>query len=239
MGGRFTNRPVVLASVFSTSILTETILGLLPVGTDVVVDVGGGECPYAIKAAARVHVAVDRRSPEASLASHQLVGDATSLPVAGGVAALVLCTEVVEHVADDDALYRELRRVVRDDGMVLLSAPFVHALHESPHDYRRPTSAGLLYGLENAGLEVRSMHAVGGVSVVVMDIGIRSISRRVRGVSRRLPAAGSRVIEDLFGRLQCLLADAMCRGKAATDEIDPLLPVPTLCLGYVVVANPA
>ncbi|MEZ5180068.1 MAG: methyltransferase domain-containing protein [Acidimicrobiales bacterium] len=132
LSSRLGNRPVGLGSVFSTILLAETVVARVPSGAAVVVDVGGGEAPYAPAAGADLHVAIDWRSPELTQATHQVVGDASRLPIGSRRADLVLCTEVAEHVADDRALYAELRRVVRDDGVLVLSAPFVHALHESP-----------------------------------------------------------------------------------------------------------
>lgn len=236
---RVSQRPVGLSSVFSTILLAEAILAVLPVGVETVVDVGGGEAPYASWASARLHVTVDWRAPEMTLASHQVVGDACQLPIASHVADLVLCTEVVEHVPDDGALYAELRRIVRNDGSLILTAPFVHALHESPHDYRRPTSAGLLHGLTAAAFQVQRMSAVGGTRDVVIDLGIRSTGQRVRAVARRVPRPVAVRTEKLFGRLQSLLANQSLQktgGRLAT--IDPLQATPRLSLGYVVTARP-
>lgn len=239
LGPRLAHRPVGLASVFSTILLAEAIEAHVPAGSAVVVDVGGGEAPYARAARGAIHVAVDWRSPELTLATHQVVGDASRLPIGSGVADLVLCTEVVEHVADDRALYAELRRVVSDDGLLVLSAPFVHALHESPHDHRRPTSAGLVHGLTTAGFDVASVHAVGDTGAVVTDIRIRARAAQVRAVGRRAPSAVERRLERAFARRQERLADrALARTAGAAGGIDPLVPVPALCLGYVVVARP-
>lgn len=239
LGPRLAHRPVGLASVFSTILLAETIEPNVPAGSPVVVDVGGGEAPYAPVASGGIHVAVDWRSPELTSASHQVVGDASRLPIGSGVADLVLCTEVVEHVADDRALYAELRRVVRDDGVLVLSAPFVHALHESPHDHRRPTSAGLVHGLTAAGFDVMTVHAVGDTAAVITDIRVRAAAPRVRSVCRRVPTAVGRRLERAFGRRQERLADrALARTRTGDGGIDPLVAVPALCLGYVVVARP-
>jgi SAM-dependent methyltransferase len=44
---------------------------------------------------------------------------------------------VLEHVEDDLALLAELRRILKDGGLLLLSVPFMYRFHEIPHDYRR------------------------------------------------------------------------------------------------------
>lgn len=236
---RLANRPVGLSSVFSTILLAEAIGRALPLTASVVVDVGGGEAPYASSITSALHVAIDRRSPPDTLASHQVVGDAALLPVGDGLADLVLCTEVVEHVPDDHQLYRELRRIVADDGTLVLSAPFVHALHESPHDYRRPTSAGLVHGLTTVGFEVERIDAVGGTSDVVRDLCLRTVAPKVSAISRRVPSAAASGLNGAFRDGQRRLANrAIRRQKNSLVDIDPLAPVPRLPLGYVVLARP-
>jgi SAM-dependent methyltransferase len=66
----------------------------------------------------------------------------------------VLCIEVLEHVADPFASARELARVLRSDGRLLLTTPFLYSYHgkrvsvhspshESYPDYWRFTHQGL------------------------------------------------------------------------------------------------
>lgn len=236
---RLAQRPVALSSVFSTILLAETITHVLPETATVVVDVGGGEAPYAGAIGSTMHLAVDRRAPDFTLATDQVVGDACRLPVGDSAADLVLCTEVVEHVPDDRVLYAELRRIVTDDGLLVLSAPFVHALHESPHDYRRPTSAGLVHGLTTAGFAVETIDAVGGTGDVLADLLIRSAGPKVSAVARRMPGSLGRSARLTFRRVQRSLADRSLRrvGDGAAG-IDPLQPHPRLALGYVVLARP-
>lgn len=237
---RLAHRPVGRASAFSTILLAEAIGRVLPACAPLVLDVGGGEAPYARDVEAGTHLAIDRRSPELTLASHQAVGDACELPVRVAIADLVLCTEVVEHVPDDQQLYRELRRVITDDGVLVLSAPFVHGLHESPHDYRRPTSMGLVHGLTGAGFAVDSIDAVGDTRDVAVDQMIRSLAPKVSAAIRRAPPPLARRLESAFRRVQGSAADrSLRRTGTSLSSIDPRQPVPRLTLGYVVRARPA
>jgi ubiquinone/menaquinone biosynthesis C-methylase UbiE/uncharacterized protein YbaR (Trm112 family) len=52
-----------------------------------------------------------------------VVGDATALPVQSSQFDRVVITEVIEHLPDVQAALRELRRVVKADGEVVLSTP--------------------------------------------------------------------------------------------------------------------
>ncbi|MBA3708802.1 MAG: class I SAM-dependent methyltransferase [Planctomycetes bacterium] len=50
-------------------------------------------------------------------------GDATALPFADASFDLVCAFDIVEHVADDEAVFRELSRVTRPGGTLVLSVP--------------------------------------------------------------------------------------------------------------------
>ena len=60
--------------------------------------------------------------------------DVTALPFADRTFDLILCNHVLEHVADDRRAMRELRRVLKDDGMALLQVPLSLALEETDED---------------------------------------------------------------------------------------------------------
>jgi SAM-dependent methyltransferase len=51
--------------------------------------------------------------------------------------------QVLEHHPKPQQLIDEMFRVVKIGGLLLLSAPFLGGVHESPHDYQRYTEYGL------------------------------------------------------------------------------------------------
>ncbi|MEM9346352.1 MAG: methyltransferase domain-containing protein [Planctomycetota bacterium] len=64
-----------------------------------------------------------------------LVSDITGIPVPDASFDAVLCTEVIEHVPDPVAALRELTRVLRPGGRLILTAPFVSNTHFSPYHF--------------------------------------------------------------------------------------------------------
>lgn len=50
-----------------------------------------------------------------------VVADATNLPFTDGYFDFVLCIDLIEHVKEDSLLLREIRRVLRDNGLMLLA----------------------------------------------------------------------------------------------------------------------
>ncbi|MFC3650338.1 class I SAM-dependent methyltransferase [Dyella humi] len=76
----------------------------------------------------------------------------THLPFADDTFDTVLLLEVLEHVDNADAMLSEIERVLRPNGRLLLSVPFLYPLHDAPHDYRRYTAPGLVRALKESGL---------------------------------------------------------------------------------------
>ena len=83
--------------------------------------------------------------------------DASMLPLADSSVDTVVILEVIEHLRRPDGALREIARVLRPQGCVLLSIPFLYPIHDAPHDYQRLTEYGLIRDIEAAGLRVDSL----------------------------------------------------------------------------------
>lgn len=77
-------------------------------------------------------------------ASPNLVADATNIPLSAASVGTVLCTEVLEHVSDDQAVVSEISRILKRGGRLILTLPGkdVPKHEKMPHqkDYRRYNS---------------------------------------------------------------------------------------------------
>lgn len=127
-----------------------------------VVDVGCGNKPYGsmLGGAVTEYVGVDREGPHAT---PDVVADASRLPFADGAFDAGVSFQVYEHVSDPRACLRELARVVRPGGTVLLTVPGVWPAHEVPHDHWRYTRNGLEGLLADAGLVDGALTPLGGL----------------------------------------------------------------------------
>ena len=105
-----------------------------------VLDVGCGDRPYDVLLA---HAAELVGFDVSANSRADLHGSIDAIPVDDGSFDVVLCLQVLEHVPNPAAAVRELRRVVRPDGRVLLSTHGVYPYHPNPDDLWRWTSAGL------------------------------------------------------------------------------------------------
>jgi hypothetical protein len=84
---------------------------------------------------------------------------------------VVICEQVLEHVADPCAGAENLRLLCKPGGSVIVSTPFLIRIHELPmygmRDYWRFTPRGLQTLLERAGLEVEHVGTWGNRQCVV------------------------------------------------------------------------
>lgn len=79
-----------------------------------------------------------------------LVLDVRHMPeVADASYDCVYCSGVLEHVDDYQAGLREITRVLKPGGVLLLGLPFRQGLHREPYDFWRFTEYGLRYLLQD------------------------------------------------------------------------------------------
>jgi SAM-dependent methyltransferase len=97
--------------------------------------------------------------------------DGTALPFPDGAFDLVTSFESIEHVPDWTGFVRELRRVTRAGGVLVLSTPNVEVTSRYPrnpyhvHEFAAPELAELL-GRFYARVEIRGQHAAPAYRVV-------------------------------------------------------------------------
>ena len=126
-----------------------------PTVSGTLLDLGCGDKPYAhlfenVTACVGVDLP-DSRSASKMPKRPDLFADLAALPFRDAGFDSVLSTQALEHVAEPAAVLMEAARVLRDDGIILLTIPFLAAEHEEPHDYFRFTSYGIVSLLKRSG----------------------------------------------------------------------------------------
>lgn len=73
----------------------------------------------------------------------------------------ILCTEVMEHVADWPTAFTNLASILAPGGRLLVTCPFLYPLHEQPYDFWRPTPFALRHYASINNLRVVEEMSVG------------------------------------------------------------------------------
>ena len=111
-----------------------------------------------------------------------LVGRLEELPSADATFDLITCLDVIEHTPDDRATLRELRRVCKPDGWLLVTVPAYQALwsahDEANHHYRRYARRTLRAAAVQAGWSVERMTSFN--SVLLPPAAVVRIAQRRR-----------------------------------------------------------
>jgi SAM-dependent methyltransferase len=120
----------------------------------VVADVGCGEQPFRteIERLGGRYLGID--VTQNGRGNVDVIAPITRIPLENQCVDLVLCTEVLEHVSDTYGAFRELSRILRPDGHVVLTVPFAYRLHEQPYDFVRLTPHQVTACAEATGLTV-------------------------------------------------------------------------------------
>jgi Methylase involved in ubiquinone/menaquinone biosynthesis len=74
----------------------------------------------------------------------------------------VILTEVLEHCPNPLATLKEINRVMKPNGTIFFTVPFLWPLHEMPHDYYRYTPTALQLLLEESKFTSIIISASGG-----------------------------------------------------------------------------
>jgi SAM-dependent methyltransferase len=81
-----------------------------------------------------------------------------------------ISNQVLEHVFTPNDFLSEVHRILKSDGLLLITVPFVWDEHEQPYDYARYSSFGLKYLLESNGFEIIKQNKLGHPIEVILQL---------------------------------------------------------------------
>lgn len=143
-----------------------------------ILDVGCGRGPYRrIFSKAKYH-GVDLERSVTTNDQSICVYDGKTLPYPDATFDAILCTQVLEHVFEPQKFLREIRRVIKPGGKLILTVPFIWPEHEMPHDSARYTTPGLQQLLSQAGFKIHEHYRVttGGTAIMQLIVSMLSES---------------------------------------------------------------
>jgi SAM-dependent methyltransferase len=134
-----------------------------------ILDVGCGNRPYQRFFAHCEYVGIDVETSGRKTADKEAdrFYDGENIPFPDGHFHIILCTQVFEHCRNPDKLMRDIHRVLKPEGRLFFSVPFLWGEHEVPYDFRRYTSFGSKKFLEENGFRIhKQVKADEGVDAI-------------------------------------------------------------------------
>jgi SAM-dependent methyltransferase len=197
-------------------IMQRQIAAFLPTQhLECVLDYGAGNSPY------REYISCDRFVT--ADVSQNLAGNIDNLLVPGERLAVeaasfdvVLLLDVLEHVPDPNFVLEEIKRVLKANGRLFISVPFLYREHETPYDFGRYTVFGMHELITRQQGKIVRLSKAGNVLYTLISLFLeRGIAN---GEINRLGVPG-RVVNSLLRTLVPLLAPWLCKAPNPDDGI--------------------
>ncbi|HEX3773688.1 MAG TPA: class I SAM-dependent methyltransferase [Polyangiaceae bacterium] len=232
------------------TLIIAALEGVAPLARGRLLDVGSGDKPYLEIFAPFVdeYIGVEHEASfeQTSSAGHSrgpdVLYDGEHLPFDSGTFETVLCVQTLEHTPKPQVLVRELARVLRPDGRLLLMAPFSFRLHEEPHDYFRYSPHGLRVLCEEAGLEIERCEPLGSFWSVIghkLNSYLAFRVARAGALAQSLEKLGHEATQRARPRYWLLppVALTMASIAVAARALDRVASDPSESLGFMVIAH--
>jgi SAM-dependent methyltransferase len=137
------------------------------------IDLGCGRVPLfeAYRDHITDHVCVDWANTEHRNEFIDQECDLTrALPFQDGAFDTIILSDVLEHIPEPEALWREMFRILRPQGKVLMNTPFYYCLHEAPYDFYRYTEFALRRFADRTGFRILVLKPLGGAPEILADL---------------------------------------------------------------------
>ncbi len=118
-------------------------------------DIGCGQKPYQALCASSEYIGLELDTQEnRDFKKADYFYDGKRLPFEDKAMDSVVTHQVFEHVFQPNEFLCEINRVLKDQGILMLSVPFVWDEHEQPYDFARYSSFALTSLLKEHGFEI-------------------------------------------------------------------------------------
>lgn len=135
----------------------------------ILLDVGCGSSPFESYFLGFVEKYLKHEHPEAAKENikYDYLSELPEIKVPNNSIDTIICFSVLEHVSRPFETLTEFKRILKDDGVFIISVPQYWHLHEEPHDYLRFTKYILKEKISELGFQLIYLKETGGSFAVV------------------------------------------------------------------------
>jgi len=147
-----------------------------------ILDFGCGEKPYqSLFANAKSYLGVDI---EVSGHNHKgskvdIFYNGHTLPFEDEAFDCIVSFEAFEHIFNLENILNELYRVLKPQGLLLISIPFAWNEHEEPYDFARYTSFGIKFLLKTHNFDILALTKTNSTLLAIFNIFIEYMARNI------------------------------------------------------------
>lgn len=148
--------PVTQPNYLIRSRLLKNIRLLAPNLKGRLMDFGCGQKPYRSLFSVNEYIGVDYENPGHPHVNESIdvFYDGKTLPFADEFFDTIFSSEVFEHIFNLEEILKEVNRVLKTGGLLLITCPFAYCEHEIPNDYARYTSFAMRHLITKNGFEI-------------------------------------------------------------------------------------
>lgn len=157
----------------------------LPAAKGVMLDFGCGGQPYRAFFESKItkYIGADVAAAENVAPDIEILPN-HPLPLHDESIDTILSTQTLEHVPDVHFYLTECHRLLKPNGVLILSAPMQWRHHEVPYDFLRFTRYGLIEYLSQNGFGIKNITPCGGVYALIGQIFLNHLVER--GIHNKL-----------------------------------------------------
>ena len=173
--------------------LLEAITSLAGQLNGRMMDFGCGQKPYYSLFNVDQYIGVDFENPGHSHANEAIdvFYDGKTIPFEKEHFDSIFSSEVFEHIFNLPDILKELNRVLKVDGLMLITCPFSFCEHEVPNDFARYTSFALKHLLQQNGFEIVHQVKTGNSIEAISQLQLTYIHQHITPVVRKVPVVRS------------------------------------------------
>jgi len=161
--------------------------------TGSLMDFGCGSKPYRSLFKVDKYVGVDFENPGHPHLNEQIdvFYDGQKIPFEDEYFDAVFSTEVFEHIFNLEEILKEINRVMKVSGKILITCPFAICEHEVPNDFARYSSYAIKYIFEKNGFEIIHQEKTGNNVETIFQLWITYVHQHITPFFRKIPVIRS------------------------------------------------
>ncbi|MBX2930493.1 MAG: class I SAM-dependent methyltransferase [Chitinophagaceae bacterium] len=187
------NPGITSPAYFIRKKLLQSFIEFAPYMKGIMLDFGCGSKPYKTLFSVEKYIGLDYENPGHSHINEQIdvFYNGKDIPFEDEYFDSIFSSEVFEHIFNLDKSLKELNRVLKYNGTMLISCPFSICEHEEPHDFARYSSFGIKHLLTNAGFEIIAQRKTGNSIEAIHQLKAIYINRHLYPYLKKIPVIRS------------------------------------------------